>query len=128
MPDMDSFAATRAIRQAEQAARRVTIVAMAANPLTEDPARCLAAGIPRLPTKPMRRKRCDLLAQRSSTPIACDVSGRPRRLVKPQALDCLRSCCLVKRPVAYSSNARRTSGARSGSGIRLLPIARGAFK
>jgi hypothetical protein len=34
----------------------------------------------------------------------------------------------VNRPVAYSSNARRTNGARSGSAIRLLPIARGAFR
>jgi hypothetical protein len=30
---------------------------------------------------------------RSSTPIAYDVSGQRRRLVKPQALDCLTSCC-----------------------------------
>ena len=34
----------------------------------------------------------------------------------------------MNRPVAYSSNARRTKGARSGSAIRLLPIARGAFR
>ena len=34
----------------------------------------------------------------------------------------------MNRPVAYSSNARRTSGARSGSGVRLLPAARGAFR
>ena len=32
-------------------------------------------------------------------------------------VDCLTSRCIVKCPVAYSSNARRTSGARSGSGI-----------
>ena len=65
---------------------------------------------------------------RNSMPIACDVSGRPRRFVNPHVLACLRSCSFVKRPVAYSSNARRTSGARSGSVIRLLPIARGAFR
>jgi hypothetical protein len=31
-------------------------------------------------------------------------------------------------PVAYSSNARPTGGARSESRIRLLPIDRGAYK
>ena len=65
---------------------------------------------------------------RNSMPIACDVSGLPRRFVRPHALARFRSCSFVYWPVAYSSNARRTSGARSESCIRLLPIDRGAFK
>ncbi len=64
MPDMDGFAATRAIRQAEQPAKRVTIVAMTASALTEDRARCLAAGMDDYLTKPMRQEALrDLLAR-----------------------------------------------------------------
>jgi len=47
---------------------------------------------------------------------------------QPQARACSSTCCLVKRPVAYASNKRHTIGARSGSCIKLLPIARGAFR
>lgn len=54
----------------------------------------------------------------SSMPVPWDVSGRPRRLVRPYALACLSTRSFVSRPVAYSSNARRTSGARSASAIR----------
>jgi len=64
MPDMDGFAATRAIRQAEQPAKRVTIVAMTASALTEDRARCLAAGMDDYLTKPMRQETLrDMLAR-----------------------------------------------------------------
>jgi hypothetical protein len=35
---------------------------------------------------------------RSGTPIACDVSGLPRRFVRPQVRDFLRSCSFVYRP------------------------------
>ncbi|MEO7273089.1 MAG: ATP-binding protein [Vicinamibacterales bacterium] len=54
MPDLDGFAATRAIREAEQPAQRVTIVAMTASTLAEDRERCLAAGMDDYLTKPMR--------------------------------------------------------------------------
>jgi hypothetical protein len=80
--------------------------------------------------RPVRRNSfsCDagveLVAQH---PIACELRGWPRRLRSPQAVTCCSNCCFVNRPVAYSSKARRTSGARSGSGIRLLPNMRGAF-
>jgi len=64
MPDMDGFAATRAIRQAEQPERRVTIVATTASALTADRARCLAAGMDDYLPKPMRQEALrDLLAR-----------------------------------------------------------------
>jgi CheY-like chemotaxis protein/anti-sigma regulatory factor (Ser/Thr protein kinase) len=56
MPEMDGFAATRAIRQAEQPAGRIAIVAMTASVLPEDRARCLAAGMDDYLTKPMRQE------------------------------------------------------------------------
>ena len=40
----------------------------------------------------------------------------------------LRTSSFVSRPVAKSWNARRTNGARSGSGMRLLPIGRGGVQ
>lgn len=54
MPDMDGFAATRAIRQAEQPGRRIPIVAMTASVLTDDRAKCLAAGMDDYMSKPMQ--------------------------------------------------------------------------
>lgn len=64
MPDMDGFAATRAIREAEQSANRVIIVAVTASALTEDRARCLAAGMDDYMTKPLRQDALrDLLAR-----------------------------------------------------------------
>lgn len=41
---------------------------------------------------------------RSSGPIACDVSGFPRRFVRPHALARFSSCSFVYWPVAYSRN------------------------
>jgi len=64
MPDMDGFTATRAIRQAELPATRVAIVAMTASALSDDRARCLAAGMDDYLTKPLRQEALrDLLAR-----------------------------------------------------------------
>jgi len=53
---------------------------------------------------------------RSMASNVCDATGLPRRVVKPRALALLRTSCFVKRPLAKSWKARRTSGARSESG------------
>ena len=58
MPQMDGFAATRAIREAERASGdHVTIIAMTANALDRDRDRCIAAGMDDYLAKPIRLDR-----------------------------------------------------------------------
>jgi PAS domain S-box-containing protein len=55
MPVMDGFMATHSIREAEQAggARRLPIIALSANVMTEDRERCIAAGMDAHLAKPL---------------------------------------------------------------------------
>jgi hypothetical protein len=59
---------------------------------------------------------------------ACELRRIPLRVLSPCSLIRACSCCLVYRPVANSANSSRTSGARSGSSIRLTPNDLGAFR
>jgi CheY-like chemotaxis protein len=54
MPEMDGYAATRRIRQAEPVGTRLPIVALTAPVQPEDRRRCLAAGVDDYLTKPIR--------------------------------------------------------------------------
>jgi len=61
MPDMDGFAATRAIREQERGrGRHIPIVALTANALEDDRQRCIAAGMDDYLSKPFSQK--DLVA------------------------------------------------------------------
>ena len=57
-----------------------------------------------------------------STGLGFDEPARPSAdIASDRRAACSSTCCLMKRPVPYSSNTRRTIGARSGSGLRRLP-------
>jgi CheY-like chemotaxis protein len=57
MPELDGFAATRAIRDAESGTgRRIPIIALTASAMEADRERCEAAGMDAFLTKPIKRQ------------------------------------------------------------------------
>jgi PAS domain S-box-containing protein len=70
MPVLDGFAATRLIRAAESAGRRVPIIAMTASAFEGEREKCLAAGMDDFLTKPVDRVRLSSVLRAHAAPGA----------------------------------------------------------
>jgi signal transduction histidine kinase/CheY-like chemotaxis protein len=64
MPEMDGFEATGAIRRENRSPRRIPIVALTANAMASDRARCLEAGMDDYLTKPLDTNELDRVLRR----------------------------------------------------------------
>jgi two-component system sensor histidine kinase/response regulator len=64
MPELDGYAATRRIREREQGAARLPIVAMTAHAMAGDREKCLAAGMDDYVAKPLRPDAVDAMLDR----------------------------------------------------------------
>ncbi len=88
MPIMDGLTATREIRRAEAAGRRVPIVALTASAMTDELDRCLAAGMDALLTKPLQPLQLREMLDRHGLGLARDATRdaartQPVRLIAP---------------------------------------------
>jgi CheY-like chemotaxis protein len=71
MPELDGYAATAELREREERGdRRVPIIALTANAMAEDRARCLAAGMDDYLSKPVRLEEIREILHRWATPVA----------------------------------------------------------
>jgi signal transduction histidine kinase/ActR/RegA family two-component response regulator len=64
MPELDGYSATQALRQTERPERRVPIIALTANAMADDRAKCLAAGMDDYLSKPVSREEIRKTLQR----------------------------------------------------------------
>ena len=84
MPEMDGYAATRAIRALPDAASRTPIVALTANVLTSDVTAALNAGMDDFATKPISRDRLDQVIRRVLEKSATE-AGMARQPARSEA-------------------------------------------
>ncbi len=80
MPELDGYQASRAIRQAEGAARHTPIVALTAATLQEEQAACLAAGMDDVITKPVHAEHIRAALVRWLRPAPADALDSVRDL------------------------------------------------
>ncbi len=79
MPEMDGLAATQAIRALDGPAAHVWIIAMTANALPADKARCLAAGMDDFLSKPARMTALEAKLGRGAAPDSAGFDPAPAR-------------------------------------------------
>jgi CheY-like chemotaxis protein len=69
MPELDGYAATAELRQRERPGeRRLPVIALTANAMSEDRARCLAAGMDDYLSKPVRIEEIREMLRRWASP------------------------------------------------------------
>jgi CheY-like chemotaxis protein len=79
MPEMDGYEATEQLRRDQRGGRRVPIIALTANAMAEDRARCLAAGMDDYLSKPVRLEDVQAALQRWAA------SEDPSHIAQPKA-------------------------------------------
>jgi CheY-like chemotaxis protein len=79
MPEMDGFAATREIRRTEAIGAHTPIIAMTANAMDSDRARCLEAGMDDYLAKPVRAPQLRAVLERWRPDATPDAEDGPAR-------------------------------------------------